>query len=193
MSAIPKFTLEMGDYSGLRMTAERYLALGETRERYELIDGLIVMSPSPSLRHNRLAAMIFRQLADWSDTSRAHVYYETDVRFSASTVYRPDIVAFVAGRIDPRAEALDLAPDLIVEVLSSNRGLDLVTKRHDYERFGVAEYWVVDPESAGLRGWRRSSPAAPFDEFTAEDGFLPSSALPGFSLEFAPLRAIAQC
>lgn len=71
------------------MTADEFLALDETAERYELIDGVVVMSASASGPHSEI-------------------------------------------------------------VSPGNRGQDLVTKRHDYNRLGVGEYWIIDPEQGDV-------------------------------------------
>ena len=83
-------------------------------------------------------------------------FAEIDLRVSAETVYRPDICAYRAERIVGRVRRLPPSPDLVVEILSpSSKALDLITKRADYERAGVGEYWVVDPETLRFRVWRR--------------------------------------
>lgn len=191
MSAVPRYPSDLG-YAGLCMTADEYLALGETQERYELIHGVVVMSPSPLVRHNAIIARITQQLLAFADQSRAWVVLpETDVRFTANTVYRPDLVVYRAERLPHDAERLDTPPDLIVEVLSpSSKALDLITKRNDYERYGVGEYWVIDPETAHVRCWTRQGPR--FIDAPVAGDSLASSAVPGFILPLEPIRAISQ-
>lgn len=92
------------------------------------------------------------------------------------------------GRLKAVPARLEMAPDLIVEVLSeSSRGLDLVTKRHDYERFGVREYGVVDPESLSMHAWRRENDGA-MREAVVSGAQLASAAIPGFALILDDLR-----
>ena len=67
MSAVPR--RPQGGYAGLRMTAEEYLALGETNARYELIDGVVCMSPKPSPLHQKILRFIQGQLEAFLDSN----------------------------------------------------------------------------------------------------------------------------
>ncbi len=60
-------TLDETCYYGLRLSAEEYLALGETKIRYELIDGDVVMSPSPTAQHQQLIMEIAYQVRAFLD------------------------------------------------------------------------------------------------------------------------------
>lgn len=191
MSALPRYPGEMG-YAGLRMTADEYFALGETPERYELIDGVVMMSPSPSLPHQLIVDEVQRQFGAW-DRARARVYVfpDTDVRLRADRVYRPDIAVYLRTRLHPVPERLTTAPDLIIEVLSfGSKPLDLITKRDDYERFGVSEYWVIDSMDASLRIWGRDGAILVPQPVMGDSAR--SSAIDGFELDLATLRTLAQ-
>ncbi len=177
---------------GLRMTAEEYLALGETPERTELIEGVVVMSPSPTTRHQRVCEEIVYQLGTYRRAGGGFsLFFETDVRFTSGTVYRPDIVAYRDGRLGADEMRLSIPPDLVVEVLSGNKALDLLTKRDDYDRFGVAEYWIVDPESGRVRWYVRPVEAGPMEERAVMGDAIVSASLPGFVLNLKPVRALA--
>jgi Uma2 family endonuclease len=175
------------------MTAAEYLALGETSERYELIDGVVVMSPSSLPRHGRMAAELIRQIGNFvhafTSPNGPQLFTETDLLVSSSIVYRPDIAAYGPGRLGPDVPRLDTPPDLIVEILSpSTKPLDLITKRGDYERFGVGEYWVGDPETAALRCWRRRG--REFVEEPVPGEYLACGSIPGLSIDLSALRRI---
>jgi Uma2 family endonuclease len=190
MSAAPKWPPGTGLH-GLRMTADEYLALGETQERYELVDGVVIMSPSPIRRHNKVTNEILGQLRDFAErTNLIEFFSDIDVQFSPALVYRPDISVFRAGRLlSDDSEPLDLPPDLIVEVLSpSTKPFDLNTKRDDYQRFGVGEYWVVDPANGEARCWVRM--ATKFVVAQVQGNSLISSVIDGFSLDLARVRAV---
>lgn len=191
MSAVPRHPSDIG-YAGLRMTADEYLALGETQERYELIHGIVVMARSPLASHNEIAARIVFQLGTFAErTGAIRIFPETDVRFPGDTVYRPDISIYRAERLPPRVERLDAPPDLIIEILSGGtKPLDLITKRDDYDRFGVGEYWAVDPAMATVRCWRRQG--ARLIEAPAEGDSVPSAAIAGFSLDLRSIRELAR-
>lgn len=196
MSAAARFPPELG-YAGLKMTAEEFLALGETAERYELIDGVVIMSPSATPGHNELLLEIAVQLRGYADRTRAaRVFIETDVRFRGDKVYCPDISVYRAERLTAKPARLEQPPDLIVEVLSpGTKALDLITKRDDYDAAGVAEYWAVDAAASGtgplLRCWQRQTGGGRLCEVPAEGDAFGSSAFAGLELDLRPLRAIA--
>lgn len=179
-------------YNGLRMTADEYLALGETAERYELIDGIVVMSPSPFPDHSELSSEIAGQLRDFAQQGgHIRVFPDTDVKLTSGKVYRPDISVYRSDRLKGKVRLLTSPPDLAIEILSPNsKALDLITKRDDYEQFGVGEYWIVDPADARVRCWRRQG--VRLIESTQSADTVRCESLPGFSLDLAPLRAIAR-
>ncbi len=137
-------------YVGLRMSADEYLSLGETPERYELIHGVVVGTVEVPIWHNEILAQVVSQSCAWSgDTGALRIFPSTPLRISAETVYRPDLCVYRAERLPPTAERLETPPDLVVEILAHDtRALDLFTKRDDYEAFGVGEYWTIDSETA---------------------------------------------
>jgi Uma2 family endonuclease len=190
MSAAPRFPPELG-YAGMRMNAAEYLSLGETRERYELIHGTVVMSPSPTPKHQRVLLDALMQLEEFArSASGIHVFPDTDVLFAPSVVYRPDIAAFVRPAWVQTPERLTEPPDLVVEVLSGGtQFLDQVTKRDDYDRFAVGEYWIVDPNTGHVRAWRRQGTR--LIEVPTEGDTLPCASIPGFALDLASVRATA--
>lgn len=194
MSAAPRHPGNSG-LAGLRMTAAEYLALGETTERYELVDGVVVMSPSATPSYSEIINEIvyqFKAYARAADPIR--VFTNTDLRVAGDLVYRPVLAAYTAARLPPRTATLNSPPDLVVEVLSpSSRALDLVTKRRDYDRFNVGEYWIIDPDTAQVRTLHRPAPPAlaqPFVETLITADTHPSTAIPGFTLDLRPILAI---
>lgn len=174
------------------MSADEYLAIGEIPERTELVHGVVVMSPSPNLRHQKIVRRLLQQLTAFEDENPGvEVFQDTDVRFDDRLVYQPDVAVYRPGRVAPDATQLDVSPDLVIEVLSpGSKALDLVTKRGDYERGGVAEYWVLDPADASVRVWRREG--GRLVESACGGDQVPSSAVPGFALDLRPIRRIVR-
>ncbi len=188
MSAAPKYPSDLG-YAGLRMTAEEFFGLGETRERYELIDGVVVMSPSPIPLHQVIIRLLMRGLDAWNRS--AEYFHDTDVRLSPQIVYCPDLSVYLPGKLQRIPRRLETPPDLIVEVLSpSNKATDLITKRADYERFGVGEYWVIDPADGSIRAWKREG--SRFVDHAVSGMTLRSAALAGFSVDLMEVQALCQ-
>jgi Uma2 family endonuclease len=178
------------------MSAEEYLALGETFEHYELVDGVVTMSPRPSRAHQLVLRLIMRQFEAFLDElppeSRPVDYYpDVDIRFGPRCVYAPDLCFYLPGRVPPLTATLDIAPDLIIEILSpGNKTHDLIRKRADYGRFGVREYWIIDPADGGVRSFCRRD--ADLVEFPVVGDSLASEAVEGFVLDLRPLRALAR-
>jgi len=118
-------------------------------KRYELIDGEVIVSPSPSEKHQRASGRLYVSWAVHVEKNKlGRVYYAPfDVVFSEKTALQPDLL-FVSktrvGIIGP--EYIIGAPDLVVEILSPSRpAYDRVTKLEQYALYGVAEYWIIDP------------------------------------------------
>lgn len=138
-------------------------------ERWELIDGeAFAMSPAPSRRHQETVVGLVGQIAPQLRGGPCRVYVAPfDVRLprgsetdnAVDTVVQPD-VAVICDPAKLDAAGCRGAPDWIVEVLSSaTAARDRVHKRDLYERHGVGEYWVLDPEHRRLT-IHRLEPAA---------------------------------
>ena len=126
---------------------DEYLALPEGYPA-ELIGGEILLTPSPSYIHQKVAGTIFRKLADYVEKKGlGEVLYEFDVHIDDDNVVRPDIT-FIFNENKIRENWIEGVPDIVVEVLSSSTATrELVDKRELYEKHGVKEYWVIDPEN----------------------------------------------
>jgi Uma2 family endonuclease len=132
-----------------RLTYDDLRQIPPDRNRYELIEGELFVSPAPSLEHQRKVMNLSAQL--WYFV-RQHDLGEVfiapcDVVLAPSIVLEPDIV-FVsrARRSILKVACIEGAPDLVVEVVSeSSRLMDRFVKRDRYAEFGVPEYWLLDP------------------------------------------------
>jgi len=120
--------------------------------RYELIDGTAYAMATPSRLHQKISKKIFRQLDDFLTGKTCEVYYAPlAVRLNFDSfddvVVEPDLfVVCDESKFDNRS--VKGAPDLIVEILSPhNARHDTVTKFRQYQRAGVKEYWIVDPNA----------------------------------------------
>lgn len=121
--------------------------------RVELIDGEMIVSPEPSIRHERIVARLAHQLLDAVRISGGEAFLgHAAVRFSNGTVVVPDLIWIAESRRGILSKQyVEGAPDLVIEVLSpSNRKHDLEVKRRLYERECVREFWIVDPEGDDL-------------------------------------------
>ncbi|GMU83532.1 MAG: hypothetical protein AMXMBFR47_34020 [Planctomycetota bacterium] len=179
-------------YSGLRVTADEFFGLPDDGNRYELIDGVVTMSPSPSVSHQRVSGLIFRLLSTYvEERGLGECFYEIDVHFGTSEdgrdiVYRPDVICYIGAASQAENERLRLVPSVVVEVVSpESRNRDSHTKLRDYSRFGVAEYWLIDPSADVVRLYRRVGDN--LEEQPIDRG-LESVAVPGFCLDLAVVR-----
>ncbi|HHY46745.1 MAG TPA: Uma2 family endonuclease [Firmicutes bacterium] len=138
----------------LRLTYEDYCRIS-SGERYELLEGdLRRMTPAPSVFHQEVSGRIEKALRQWiEDHDLGKVYYSPiDVVLSEHNVVQPDILYISRERLGIIKEAyIRGAPDLVVEILSpSTAELDQVTKRRIYGRYGVREFWIVDPDGRSI-------------------------------------------
>jgi Uma2 family endonuclease len=131
-------------------TREDLDAMPDDGRRYELLDGAIVMSPSPGLSHQRIALRLAIMLDEVTrNTEFEAVIAPWDVEFGLS-VLEPDVV--VARRDAMHEKGVDGVPLLVVEVASpSTRRLDTTAKISVYEQSGVQQYWLVDPAKPSAR------------------------------------------
>lgn len=177
-------------YGGLRMTAGEFLSLGEMDGRFELVHGVVLMSPSVRPLHWFVLNEINKQLlAFQSRGGNCYHCCEIDIQFDDHTVYQPDVSVFVGPAPWPIPRFLPRVPDLAIEVLSpGSKPMDLITKRDDYDRFGVPEYWVVDPEDASVRSWVRTPTG--YAEPAVSGEKVVSTAISGFTLDVAPIARL---
>lgn len=113
--------------------------------RYELIEGTLIVSPSPTLLHQRAVMRITYLLAGACPPGLEVLPGPVDVVLGPATMVAPDAV--LARTADVGAKRFDDAlPLLVVEVISpSSRLIDPNTKRAAYQASGVEGYWIVDP------------------------------------------------
>ena len=145
-----------------RWTADDLEDLPDDGQRYEVIDGELFVTPSPSLPHQRAVWELARLLGDYVRNERAGdlIIAPADVRFSNTRIVQPDlfVIPLVEGRRPKRFEDVGRLL-LAVEVLSpSTARADRVDKRVLFRDEGVAEYWIVDLDARTIE---RSTPADP--------------------------------
>ena len=164
-------------------------------ERYELLDGELVMVPAPRTTHQTTGLGIKLALYTFvREHSLGHILdAPTDVVLSDTTVLQPDILFVSAERAHIITEAnVQGAPDLVVEVLSpSTAERDTTTKRALYYRHGVREFWLVDTDAKTVAVLVRGrSDFESVGQYSLGDT-LTSPALEGFSLGLGEIFAMA--
>ncbi len=148
----------MADISRTRMTSEEFRELPETTQIVELIDGEMIVSPTPVDAHQRAILSLLRFLFQVVSTGTLRVA-PLSVFLSETDALEPDIfwVRDSESRCHLRPDGYWYGPpDLVIEVLSpSTAKRDRGTKFKLYERYGVGEYWLIDPEAQFVEVFRQ--------------------------------------
>lgn len=136
-------------------TLEMVRALPDDGKRYEVLDGVLLVSSAPSLRHQRAVLRLFRILDEYT---RAHRIGETmfspaDIELSPTRLVQPDVFVVPAElRVDTWRDVTRLL--LAAEVISpSTARADRIEKRTAYQDKEVPEYWVVDLDTRVFERW----------------------------------------
>jgi Uma2 family endonuclease len=134
---------------GRPFTVDDLEAMPDDGNRYELIDGMLLVSPAPGTRHQKMLLQLAVAL-DAACPAGLHVFTAPfAVRTSVTTELQPDVL--VAREEDLTEKLLPVAPLLAVEVLSPSSVInDLNNKKAAYARMGAASYWVVDPQAPSI-------------------------------------------
>lgn len=184
----------------VRFTYEDYALLPEDGRKREIIDGElygadIALPRSPSLEHQRTVANLLEILNAFARSSAAGTVVQApfDVFFSNENIVQPDLLFVSAARASIIGKNhVRGGPDLIVEVVSeATRRLDETIKRKLYERYGVREYWIVDPELQVVKVYRTTEKGfVRAAELALEAGeSITSPLLPGLQVSLADLFA----
>lgn len=141
-----------------RWTAEMVRALPDDGNRYEVVDGELLVTPSPRRLHQRAVLQLAKLLDDYARSAGFGVVLisPSDVELDPGSLVQPDV--FVEGLVDgrPGRDWNAGAPLLlVVEVLSpSTAQADRTTKRRRFQRAGIPEYWIVDLDARVVERWR---------------------------------------
>ncbi|MBI4635418.1 MAG: Uma2 family endonuclease [Candidatus Rokubacteria bacterium] len=141
------------------LTYEDYARLPSDRNRYELLAGVLHVTPAPSPLHQRVSKRLQRRLeAHFEARGLGEVFNAPiDVILTRQDVVQPDLVV-VTDPAQVSARAIEGAPPLVVEVLSpATRRYDRTTKMTRLAELGVAHFWIVDPEDRRLECYRLES------------------------------------
>jgi Uma2 family endonuclease len=178
-----------------KLTFEAYLALPETKQRYEIVDGVLIMPPAPTPAHQWFSKRIFSRLDNFVEERRLGVvlFAPVDLLIQREPLrtQQPDILYLSAERTGIRGLAelqglqfLEIPPDLVVEVLSpSNTRRNVESKLEDYRKMGVLECWLVSPEAETIEVLSLTAGDTTSTGIYGIDGSLQSRVLGDFALQ----------
>jgi excisionase family DNA binding protein len=134
-----------------KLTYEDYARLPEEPGfRYEVIDGVLLRDPSPSVQHQRVSRRLQRILEDYFaevDPKGEVFNAPLDLTLAEYNVVQPDLF-YLPGSRPAQATPIKSVPELVVEVLSpSTNRKDRVLKLNHYQAARVPHYWILDPEN----------------------------------------------
>ena len=121
--------------------------LAEVEKCYECIDGEEVLMSPTGFHHNTIGGNLYRIIANYLHGKRCKIVFDIFVRLGKRDLYAPDIAVFCQP-FKIKSDVIEGIPDFVVEILSpSTRKKDVGTKKNGYEKYGVKEYWIVDPKA----------------------------------------------
>jgi Uma2 family endonuclease len=173
------------------MTADELARTSIPDKQVELIRGRLIVREPPSTHHGGVSANLAFELGAFVRAERLGRVFAQDTGFQIArdpdTVRGPDVAFVSEQQLDriPQEGYADLAPDLVVEVLSpGDRAGEVLAKIGDWLAAGTRSAWLIDPRRREARIFRADGSVAVIGEDGALDG---EDVLPGFS---CPLRAV---
>ena len=157
--------------------------------RRELLEGELLVSPAPRLRHQKTVGRLHGAIwVHLEQVGGAEVYLAlTDVVLSDITVLEPDLLVVTdRQRAQLTEKNIQGPPALVIEVLSDPR-IDRVRKRDLYAKYGVPEYWVVDPDAGQVEIYRLTDRTFAAPQVLKPGELLATPTLPGLSIDLATL------
>ncbi len=180
----------MSTATSTKITYDDLLKMPEDNRLREIIDGELIVSPSPSLSHQDIVGALYRVLSAYLDVHPVGRVFiaPLDTVLAADQVPQPDLVYVSRRSSSILGRVVEGAPDLVIEVISeTSRRRDEVRKRELYEQFGVTEYWIVDPDADKVTVHRLTD--GRYDDGTVVRTTLTTPLLPGLEIDLAKVFA----
>ncbi len=170
-----------------KFTHADLLAIPDDGKRREIVNGEPFVTPSPNLEHQRISQRLETAFTDYLKQHPIGEFFHAplDVILSEFDVLEPDVLFVLNERrtILDRKDWVRGAPDIVLEILSSStESNDRGPKLKAYARFGVPEYWIVDPEERAIEVYLLGKEGYEPPRIFREQESLTSLVLPGFAL-----------
>ena len=165
--------------------------LTESNLPTELWDGEIVMEPAPSPSHQTIVARTWETLNRHVKSRQLGQVFisPVDVVFSGNKAVQPDVVFVSAAKEAIIQNCVRGVPDLLVEVISGGSWRrDRIDKKALYEQFGVAEYWIIDPDSRQIEVFTLREGTYQLHARSVGGELVSSLLLPGLAVSFDELE-----
>ena len=138
-----------------RLTYEEYLKTPEIKARFDIVDGVMTIAPTPTVAHQRILGKLFSKLHQFvSGQQLGEVLFapvDVIIRREPLRTRQPDLLFVTNEHASILGDQVEGPPDLVVEILSpSNTRSDLEAKLSDYATLGVGECWLVSPEARSV-------------------------------------------
>ena len=169
-----------------KYTYEDYCKISDDK-RYELIDGELLMTPSPLTNHQRISRRLEFILEKFITENKLGELFDApyDVYFDNENVVQPDILFISKDKLGIIGEKnVQGAPDLVIEIITENSAYrDMVQKKKLYAKFGVKEYWIVIPEGEEIEIYILKDNTFRLCKAYGKDDTLESPLLKGLKIE----------
>jgi Uma2 family endonuclease len=168
---------------------EEYLDL-ETNRFVEFANGSIEVLPMPTLSHQLIAMFLCRVLDEFVRMHQLGIVVAAPfrVRLKPKKYREPDVFFLLARHESRLREEFSNGADLVMEVVSGStedRRRDLVTKKREYAKAKIAEYWIIDPQKELIRVLRLKGTKYVLHGEFFKGGMATSHLLPGFAVDVA--------
>lgn len=175
------------------LTYDDYCELPNDRNRYEILDGELFVTPAPRINHQRISNRLNRVLDDHVIANRLGEIFvaPTDLMLAPTTVVQPDLIFVGNDRLGIITDrAIEGTPTLVVEILSpTTQQTDRVTKAQVYAKHGVPHYWLIDPGQHTFEAYELAGDHyVIIESMKNQDEFHPSL-FPGLTIRLANLWA----
>jgi len=154
MSSISTQSIPQGK---IVLTYDDYCELPNDRNRYEILDGELSVTPAPTTKHQTVLGNLHRLLANYVVANQLGPIFiaPTDLILAPTTVVQPDLIFIGNDRRGIVTErAIEGAPTLAVEILSpTTQRTDRETKAQLYAKYAVPHYWLIDPDQQTLEAY----------------------------------------
>jgi Uma2 family endonuclease len=171
-------------------TYSEYARFPDDGNRYEVIDGEVLVTPAPTPHHQHVMFTLGIALREYVERfGLGFVLPDVDVLFATGHFLRPDLVFVPASRRDGISDrGIEVAPGLVVEVQSpTSQTIDRVKKPRRYGDFGIPEYWMLDPQEGCAWVWRFAPGATEPERISGSFEWRPEGAPEALALDTAEL------